>query len=50
MDYLDNLIGKVPHQIEIQIRTGIRPDSKTYRDQHITLFTNGRWYNNKVSL
>ena len=32
------LIGKLPDQTvtEVQIRTRIRPDSKTYHDEHIT--------------
>jgi len=33
---MDYLIGKLPYQTEVQIRTRIRPDSKTYHDQHIT--------------
>jgi len=33
---MDYLTGKLPDQTEVQIRTWIRPDSKTYHDQHIT--------------
>ena len=33
---MDYLIGKLPYQTEVKIRTRIRPDSKTYHDQHIT--------------
>ena len=32
-----DLIGKLPHQTEVYIRTRIRPDSKTCHDQHIII-------------
>jgi len=37
---MDYLIGKLPDQTDVQIRTRIRPDSKTYHDQHITFIYN----------
>jgi len=37
---MDYLIGKLPDQTEVQIRMRIRPDSKTYHDQHITFVYN----------
>ena len=40
LDQTDYLIGKLPDQTEVQIRTRIRPDSKTYHDQHITFVYN----------
>jgi len=33
---MDYVIGKLPGEIEVQIWPRIRPDSKTYHDQHIT--------------
>jgi len=36
LDQTDYLIGKLPDQTEVQIRTRIRLDSKTYHDQQIT--------------
>jgi len=39
LDHTDYLIGKLPDQTEVQIRTWIRPDSKTYH-QHTTFVYN----------
>jgi len=36
LDQTDYLTGKLPDQTEVQIRTRMKPDSKTYHDQHIT--------------
>jgi len=40
LDQTDYLINKLPDQTEVQIRTRIRPDSKTHHDQHITFIYN----------
>jgi len=37
---MDYLTGKLPDPTKVQIRTRIRPDSKTYHDQHLTFVYN----------